>query len=59
VYSIFIDGAKVTSKLKHRVIDRCGEKPLRNYLLNKHRFSNGKLEGVNWQALEGYLARKL
>jgi hypothetical protein len=55
VYSIVIDGEKVTTKLKHRVIDRCGEEPLRSYLLHKHSLSEGKIEGVNWKALEGYL----
>jgi hypothetical protein len=54
-YGVFIDGAKVTSKVKRGIIDRCGEEHLRNYLLHKHCLSEGKLEGVNWRALEGYL----
>jgi hypothetical protein len=58
VYGVTIDGAKVTTKLKQRVIKRCGEEQLRQYMLNKHRLSDEKMEGVNWQALQQYL-RKL
>lgn len=55
VYGVRIDGAKVTTKLKHRVIERCGEDSLRQYLLKKHRLSEGKMEGVNRAALNRYL----
>jgi len=54
-YSIMIDGEKVTTKMKNRIIDRCGEESLRQYLSHKHRLSTGKLEGINWIALNGYL----
>mmetsp|Transcript_5782 Transcript_5782/g.8511 ORF Transcript_5782/g.8511 Transcript_5782/m.8511 type:complete len:609 (+) Transcript_5782:1683-3509(+) len=55
VYGVMIDGAKVTSKLKQCVIDRCGEDALRQYLLHKHKLSKGKMDGVNWAALACYL----
>jgi hypothetical protein len=55
VYSVSIDGSKVTSKIKQRVIDKCGEEAMVKYLLHKHQLSEGKLEGVNWVALAGYL----
>ena len=55
VYGVFIDGITVTSKLKQRVMDKCGDEQMRQYLSHKHRLSEGKLEGVNWLALEQYL----
>ena len=55
VYGVLIDGSKVTAKLKQHVIDRCGEDSLRQYLLHKHRLSEGKMEGINWAALASYL----
>ena len=55
VYGVFIDGEKITTNLKTCVMDRCGEDPLRKFLLHKHRLSEGKIEGVNWPALQGYL----
>ena len=55
VYSVFIDGEKITANLKSRVLDRCGEDPLRKYLLHKHQLSDGKIDGINWTALRGYL----
>jgi len=36
-------------------MDRCGEDAMRQYLLHKHRLSEGKMEGVNWEAVAGYL----
>mmetsp|Transcript_24393 Transcript_24393/g.34983 ORF Transcript_24393/g.34983 Transcript_24393/m.34983 type:complete len:464 (+) Transcript_24393:4031-5422(+) len=55
VYSIWINGTKITTKLKQQVINRCGEEPLRQYMLHKHRLSEGKMEGINWTALQRYL----
>ena len=45
----------MTSKLKQRVMDKCGEDQLRNYLLHKHKLSEGKIDGVNWPVLQQYL----
>jgi hypothetical protein len=55
VYGIHINGSKVTSKLKHRIIAQCGDDQLRQYLQHKHNLSEGKVEGVNWSALQQYL----
>jgi len=54
-YGIIIDGSKVTCKLKHRVVERCGETALLQYLTNKHKLSEGKMEGIDWQALARFL----
>ena len=55
VYGVFINGSKVTSKLKQRVIDQCGTDALLQYLSNKYRLSEGKIDGINWEALAKYL----
>jgi len=55
VYRIMIDGAKVTSKVKQRVIDQCGAEAIRQYMLHKHQLSEGKFDRINWFALAAYL----
>ena len=55
VYGILINGSKITSKLKQQVIDKCGTDALERYLASKHTLSEGKLAGIDWAALSGYL----
>ena len=47
VHGVIIGGSKVTSKLKQRVLDQCGDNALRWYLTNKHGLSQGKLDRIN------------
>jgi len=57
-WALFIGSAKVTTKLKDRVLHRCHCDDLVSYVTQRHSLGAHDMEHIAWSSLQGYLRKQ-